>query len=212
MPISDRFPSPRGASRGSEARARLERAVERAGFYPALVLDVVDDGLDGEEATEFLVHQETHIDRADVHRHVTVLVLGERTMQIVHIDDEDQDETGRHPIAQLTGESVPVSRLTGLVVGYAHGDPAAFRRGDRMHEISVTIGWTGGLRVDVQPAGCPDPSCDLDHGSVGTLTSEDVMLRVNEAADGAGAVDQARRFVRALRRARMRELDAGRAR
>ncbi|GAA1349150.1 DUF5998 family protein [Falsarthrobacter nasiphocae] len=187
------------------ARLRLERDVERAGFYPALVLDVVDDGLDGEPVIAHMVHQETHIDRRDVHRHVTVLVLGERTLQIVHIDDEDQDETGSRPIAQLTGESVHVADITAVIVGYAHGMPTHFARGDRMHEISVTIGWSGGLRVDVQPAGCPDPECDMDHGSMGTLNAEDIMLRVNEAADGREAVERARTFVRALRRARLAE-------
>lgn len=203
----DRARSAIPAPHGAPARQRLEKAIERAGFYPALVLDVVDDGLDGEEVSEFMVHQETHIDRRDVHRHVTVLVLGERTLQIVHIDDEDQDETGHHPIAQLTGESVLISRITGVIVGYAHGDPATFRRGDRLHEVSVTVGWSGGMRMDLQEAACPDPNCDIPHGFTGTLNQEDIMLRVTEAADGAEAVQQARTFVRALRRSR-RDQDA----
>lgn len=208
----DRSRSSMGSSpRSSSARQRLEEDVQRAGFYPALVMEIVDDGLDGEQVMEHLVHQETHIDRADVHRHVTVLVLGERTLQIVHIDDETQDETGRHQIALLSGESVLLSSIRAVIVGYAHGQPESFTRGDRMHEISVTIGWSGGMRLDTQPASCPDPTCDADHGYVGTLNADDIMLRVNEAADGPDAVDQARRFARALRRARLAAIE-GRSR
>lgn len=191
----------------TSARARLERDVDRAGFYPSLVLDVIDDGLDGEPVVDHLIHQETHIDKSDVHRNVTVLVLGEKTMQILMIDDADVDETGRYPVAQITAESVLVSRITGVIVGYAHADPATFRRGDRIHEISVTIGWSGGKRVDTEPATCPDPDCTVDHGHVGTLAAEDLMLRINEAADGAEAVDRARTFAKALRRARLRLQD-----
>ena len=53
----------------------LDGALQKAGFYPRLVADVVDDALDGRECVAHLVHLETHFDRAEVRRHITVLVL-----------------------------------------------------------------------------------------------------------------------------------------
>ena len=43
-------------------------------------------------------------------------------------------------------------------------------------------------RVDLEPAGCNDPSCDADHGYTGVLASDDFSLRVSAAADGQDAV------------------------
>lgn len=58
----------------------LEGALQKAGFYPRLVADVVDDALDGRDCVAHLVHLETHFDRAEVRRHITVLVLS-----LIHI-------------------------------------------------------------------------------------------------------------------------------
>ena len=58
----------------------------------------------------------------------------------------------------------------------------------RPAEANVTIGWGGVSRVDLEPAGCNDPSCDADHGYTGVLASDDFSLRVSAAADGQDAV------------------------
>jgi hypothetical protein len=55
-------------------------------------------------------------------------------------------------------------------------------------EAVVTVGWGGGGRVDLEPAGCDDPDCDADHGYTGVLASDDFSLRVSAAADGRDAV------------------------
>ena len=47
----------------------LTRAIQRAGYYPALVADVVRAALGHEEVVSHLVHQETTFDHDVVRRH-----------------------------------------------------------------------------------------------------------------------------------------------
>jgi hypothetical protein len=68
-------------------------------------------------------------------------------------------------------------------------------------EVSLNINWTGSARFDSMPADCGNPECVADHGDTGTVVPEDVTLRIAATAEGDTAVDEARSFVRALRRA-----------
>src|ERR1700735_2548276 len=45
---------------------------------------------------------------------------------------------------------------------------------------------------------CGDENCEADHGFTGTMTADDLTVRVSEAADGPEAVDQVVSFARAL--------------
>ena len=65
----------------------LRRDIERAGYYPALVADVVAEAACGEEVVEHLVHQETTFDHDGILRHVTVLVLTPSRLVVGHVDD-----------------------------------------------------------------------------------------------------------------------------
>ena len=78
----------------SAERRSLDASIERAGFYPTLLADVVHDALDGREPLSHLIHLETHFDRTEVHRHITVLVLTEDMLVITHVDDQQLDEAG----------------------------------------------------------------------------------------------------------------------
>ena len=49
----------------------LKLQVEHAGYYPALVCDVLDVAVAGEEVRSHLVYPETTFDREEVRRHVT---------------------------------------------------------------------------------------------------------------------------------------------
>ena len=57
------------------AAPALHHDLHRAGYYPELVVDVLDVALADEEVVAHLVHPETTFDAAEVRRHVTVLVL-----------------------------------------------------------------------------------------------------------------------------------------
>lgn len=56
-------------------REQLVADIKHAGFYPDLVLEVVDDALAGMNPDAHFVQHETHFSRDDFHRHITVMVL-----------------------------------------------------------------------------------------------------------------------------------------
>ncbi len=177
----------------------LQAALQRAGFYPPLVADVVEDALDGRSCLAHLVHLETHFDRTEVHRHITVLVLTEDMLVITHVDDQQLDDEGEQMVAQVSTESVPVSQIKSVVLSYLYAQPQNYKPSDPVRELTVSIAWSGGQRVDIGPAGCADPQCDADHGYTGTVAQEDIALRISAEADGLQAVQDAKSFARSLR-------------
>lgn len=177
----------------------LDQALQRAGFYPVLVADVVADALDGRDCLAHLVHLETHFDRAEVRRHITVLVLTEDMLVITHVDDQQLDEAGEQIVAQISTESVPVAQIRSVVLSYMYAQPQNYTPSDPVRELTLSIAWSGGQRLDVGPASCGDPQCEADHGYTGTISQEDIVLRISSEADGPRAVQDAKIFARALR-------------
>ena len=55
-------------------------------------------------------------------------------------------------------------------------------------EVVLSIAWNVLSRVELEPAHCADENCEADHGYSGTITADDLALRVSEAADGEDAV------------------------
>ncbi|MFZ3414594.1 DUF5998 family protein [Arthrobacter sp. NPDC055585] len=184
----------------SAERRSLDASMERAGFYPTLLADVVHDALDGREPLSHLIHLETHFDRTEVHRHITVLVLTEDMLVITHVDDQQLDEAGEQMMAQVSTESVPVTQIRSVVLGYMYSQPQNYKPSDQARELTLAIAWSGGQRLDMGPAGCADPQCEADHGYTGTIAQEDIVLRVSAEADGIQAVQNAKAFARALRK------------
>ena len=180
-------------------RRSLDDALNRAGFYPLLVSDVVHDALDQREPLSHLVHLETHFDRNEVHRHITVLVLTEDMLVITHVDDQQLDDEGEQMVAQISTESVPVAQIRSVVLSYIYAQPQDYKPSDPVRELTVSIAWSGGQRLDMGPASCGDPQCEADHGYTGTIAQEDIVLRISAEADGLQAVQDAKVFARALR-------------
>ena len=181
-------------------RRSLDEDLNRAGFYPVMVADVVHDALDEREPLSHVVHLETHFDRNEVHRHITVLVLTEDMLVITHVDDQQLDDAGHQMVAQISTESVPVSQIRSVVLSYIYAQPQDYKPSDQARELTLAIAWSGGQRLDMGPAGCADPQCDADHGYTGNIVQEDIVLRVSAEADGAQAVQNAKSFARALRK------------
>lgn len=190
---------------------RLENSLQQAGFYPRMVADVVHDALDDREPLSHLVHLETHFDRTEVHRHITVLVLTADMMVITHVDDQQLDDDGDQVVAQISTESVPVTQIRSVVLSYLYAQPQNYQPSDPVRELTLAIAWSGGQRIDMGPASCGDPQCDADHGYTGTIAQEDIVLRVSEEADGTNAVQNAKSFARALRQANTGVSTASRA-
>lgn len=188
----------------------LRRAIERGGFYPDLVHHTVTEALDGREPTHQIVHVDTHFDMEEVHRHITVVALAEEVIVVAHLDDHDLEadddggagETGT--VARISTEVVPVSRVQSLILSEVHRSPEQFHPERGLAEVTLNLNWTGGARFETAPVHCGDPDCMADHGDSGTFVPEDIMLRIAATAEGDTAVEEARAFVRALRRACIR--------
>ncbi len=185
---------------GGTLPASLTGEIERAGYYPALVRDVVGTALGGDEVVAHLVHQETTFDHDSVRRHVTVLVLTPARLVVVHADD-DVEGSGPTATATATSESVPLTGVNGVMLTHVVTDPEEYATGRLGHELTVTIGWGAVSRLDLIPATCGDPQCDADHGYEGTLTADDISVRVSAVADGEEALARAMHFARALQAA-----------
>jgi hypothetical protein len=176
----------------------LRADVERAGYYPALVNDSLEVAVAGEEVRSYLVHQETTFDRVEVRRHVTVLVLTPTRLVVAHADDHDPDELSPEPYASASTEAVPLRHVHSVVLSHAVTRPERHRAGATPRELSLTIGWGSLTRVDLEPASCADPDCEADHGYTGTLSADDITVRLSAEAEGMDAVRAAADFARAL--------------
>ncbi|MCL2850140.1 MAG: DUF5998 family protein, partial [Micrococcales bacterium] len=99
-------------------------------------------------------------------------------------------------------EAVPLSRVRSVGLTHVVSDPARYRPGrTRPDELTLAIGWGTVSQVDLEPASCEDPHCAADHGLTGTITGDDVAVRVSAAAEGADAVKAAVAFARHLSQA-----------
>ena len=176
----------------------LTRAIQRAGYYPALVADVVQAALAGDEVVSHLVHQETTFDHDVVRRHITVLALTSSRLVIAHADDHADERTGNEEVATATTESVPLSAVRGVMLTHVVPKPQDYDPGSLGREITLTLGWGAVSRIDLLPATCADPNCDADHGFEGTVSSDDISLRISADAEGEAALRQALSFAQEL--------------
>lgn len=182
------------------APQRLRADIDRAGYYPEVVSDAFVTALAGEEISAHLVHQETTFDGDEVRRHVTVLAITPTRLVIGHTDDHAAPDApaGTPPVATTSTEGVSLGRVHSVVVTRVIADPGSYRPGTAPSEITVSLGWGAVSRIDLEPATCGDPDCEADHGSTGTLTADDLAVRVSAAAEGVDAVHHALAFAAAL--------------
>lgn len=175
-------------------------AIEKTGYYPQVVAAGVRAAVAGEEVAAYLVHHEPTIDRDEVRRHITVVVLTESRLILCHTDEHAPDDLLPEPYTSTSTEAIRLSEVRSVVVNRMVANPATVTSGDvpRPTEGVLTIGWGGVNRIDLEPAACSDPECEADHGYTGVLASDDFSLRVSSAADGQGAVDALLEFAEAL--------------
>ena len=176
----------------------LRTEIERAGYYPSIVCDVIDVAVAGEEIRAYLVYPETTFDRDEVRRHVTVLVLTPTRLVVAHADDHEPDALSPEPYASASTEAVPLHAVRSVVLSHAVARPDEHRPGSSPRELTLTVTWGVVSRLDLEPAACGDPDCDADHGYTGTTTAEDISVRISADAEGAEAVTAAVSFARTL--------------
>jgi hypothetical protein len=175
-------------------------AIDKTGYYPQVVAAGVRSAVAGEEVVSFLVHHEPTIDRDEVRRHITVVVLTTTRLILCHTDEHDPDDLLPEPYTSTSSEAIRLSSVRSVVVNRMVANPASFAGGGQPtpSEAVLTVGWGGVNRIDLEPAACADPECDADHGYTGVLASDDFSLRVSSAADGQGAVDDLLAFAETL--------------
>lgn len=176
----------------------LKSDIERAGYYPALVADVLEVALGGEEVIAHLVHPETVFDRSEVRRHVTALTLTRTRLIIAHVDDVPGQSPDEGHAAAATTESVALSKIRSVALTHVVTEPATYSRGAGANEITLALNWGSVQRLDLEPASCNDPQCEGDHGYSGTAVPDDLVVRISAAAEGQVATDQALAFAAAL--------------
>ncbi|MBD5787686.1 phosphodiesterase [Cellulosimicrobium terreum] len=188
-------------SAAPDAWTDLTAQLHRAGYYPELVADVLDVAVAGEEIVSHLVLPETTFDASEVRRHLTVLVLTPSRLVTSHVDDHPADSENPSASAAATTESVPLAEVRSVSLTHVVAEPQSYHAGTPPLEVTLALGWGAVSRVDLEPAQCPDPSCDADHGLTGQITPDDVVVRVSAEAEGSAAVRAAVDFARALSRA-----------
>ena len=178
----------------------LRAAIERSGYYPGLVTDAVASALGPEPIVSYIVVHDAMFDPGmEVRRHITVLVLTDTRLVYLHTDEHPATEPDGRPQAETSTEAIKFSRISSVALTRVVPDPASYVAGVTMPtEVLLTIGWNVLSHVELEPAHCGDENCEADHGYTGTITADDLSLRVSEAADGEEGVRQVLSFAQAL--------------
>jgi Family of unknown function (DUF5998) len=180
----------------------MRAAIERSGYYPGLVFDAVSTALGSEQVVSYVVQSDALFDPGmEVRRHMTVLALTPTRLVYSHTDESpaEPDEEDSRAQAETSTEAVRFANIASVAVTRVIPDPTSYVPGVTMpSEVVLTIGWNVLAHIELEPAHCGDENCEADHGYSGTVTSDDLTLRVSEAADGEGAVRQVLAFARAL--------------
>ena len=178
----------------------LRAAIERTGYYPGLVTDAVWSSLGAEPVTAYVVTHDAIFDPGmEVRRHITVLALTPTRLIYSHTDEHPAEEPDVRPLAETSTEAVRFSRVSSVALTRVVPDPSSYVAGVTMpSEVVLTIGWNVLSHVELEPAHCGDENCEADHGYMGTITADDLTLRMSEAADGEEGVRQVMAFAAAL--------------
>ena len=110
-------------------REQLVADIKHAGFYPDLVLEVVDDALAGMNPDAHFVQHETHFSRDDFHRHITVMVLCGEHVIFAHLDDQHLEGDAQGTVAHVSVEAVHLSALNAVTISYGFSQPQAYNAG-----------------------------------------------------------------------------------
>lgn len=190
------------------AAGGMRAAIERSGYYPGLVFDAVSSALGDEPVVSFVVHHDALFDPGmEVRRHMTVLALTPTRLVFSHTDESPAEpgDSESRPQAETSTEAVRFTQIQSVAVTRVIPDPASYVAGTTMpSEVVLTIGWNVLSHIELEPAHCGDDSCEADHGYTGTVTADDLAMRVSEAADGEDAVRQVLAFAQALSEATSR--------
>jgi hypothetical protein len=177
-----------------EGVTELQDRLEAAGYFPQLAWEVIDVALGDEPVDAALVQRAPTLTPGSAGSHLTVVVLTPTRLLFTHIDDQVADGPEATPSTAATTDAIALAAID--AVGLTHMVADAGAGPER--SVTMAMSWGAPSHLDIAPAFCPDPGCEADHGYTGTINSDDLAIRVSEAADGAGAVADLLSFARCL--------------
>lgn len=183
----------------------LRQEIDACGYFPQFIEDSVALALGDEQVTSHLVHHEASFANDEISRHVTVIVVTGTRLLVVHTDDGPAVDAlgGPSPAGRAitSCEAIPLANLKQVSLSRAVSNPQDFGApGSEVVETWLTLGWGTMRRMDLEPAACPDPTCEADHGYTGTVVGDDITIRMSAAADGADKVGRLVAFATGLQR------------
>jgi hypothetical protein len=175
----------------------LRDQIEAVGYFPAILGDVIAMALADQTPRAFHVHPDVAFGHGTIGRHVSVLVLTDTRLIVVHADDHSGDEHGPAALA-ASAETIALSEIKAVAVSHIFDEPSEYVTGVTPRILRLTVSWGSTLMIDTEPAGCPDPDCEADHGYTGNVTNEDISLMVTSSLAGETAAADLAAFARAL--------------
>lgn len=166
---------------------QLRDDIVATGYFPEFIQATVARSLGGEQVASSVVHHEATFNRDALHRHVTVLVLTDTRLIVSHTDD---GETPGVPQALTTVESVPLRKIRSVGLTQVVNHPERFAHHIDIAEVWLTVAWGVMRRIETEPATCPDPTCDADHGFTSADAADDLVVRMSAAAHGSEGLEQ----------------------
>ncbi|MDO5683807.1 MAG: DUF5998 family protein [Propionibacteriaceae bacterium] len=182
-------------------RSALRSDLESCGYFPALVEDSVLLAVGEEEVVTFVVHHEPTFNRDEIRRHLTILVLTPTRLVVGHTDEQPADGPTGPTSAATSTESINLAAINTVALTRVIIEPEKYRPGAPSYEAWLSVSWGAMRRIDMEPATCGDPNCEADHGLTGTMTPDDLIVRMSAAADGAERVTHLIDFTTTLQRA-----------
>lgn len=193
---------PAAASAPAPVGDRLRAEIERFGYYPELVVDALMTVVVDERIENFFVHHETMFDHDEVRRHLTVLVRTPTRLVLTHADDFPHSMSNHvapeSTLASVTTDAVRLRDITSFGLSRMVENPHAPIAEQQLRELILNVQWGFIHRIDIGPATCADPNCEIDHGLSGTTTGDDLAIRVSAAAEGPVAVQRLTTFAQEL--------------
>ncbi|PFG67009.1 hypothetical protein B0O41_1814 [Propionibacteriaceae bacterium ES.041] len=171
-----------------DTQQALRADLASCGYFPELVEDTVLLAVGAEEVIDFVVHHEPTFNHDEVRRHLTVLVLTPTRLVVGHTDEQPADTPGGAPAAATSAESIGLAAVHTVALTRVITQPEKYHQGDPAYEAWLSVAWGAMHRVELEPAGCADPTCEADHGYTGTMVPDDLVVRMSVAADGAERV------------------------
>lgn len=163
--------------------------IQSCGYFPEVVIDAAQTACGDEEVLDHLVHHEATFEMDEIHRHLTVILRTPTRLIICHTDD--RTENGQLQ-AITSSESIPFGRISSVVLTRVISHPESFGHEAEPHSSTVEtwlqIAWGAVSRIDLAPADCGDPTCEADHGYTGSLSRDDITIRMSSAGDGSEQV------------------------